>query len=160
MPTTVCLVDAAAVQLAAFVDCTRVSGSVKVSADYYDPYDPSLLGLKVMKVGSTTGLTVGEVYETAASYEATGMRGNIRYPFGYKVMSVSDQGPFTLPGDSGSLVTDLQGRPAGMVVAMDKSLDASALTFCIPIAFVIEALDIRLIGDCPWDVWPVPASPL
>jgi hypothetical protein len=154
------LVDAAAVHLAAFVDCGRGAGGVKVSGDYYDPYDPSLLGLRVMKVGSTTGLTFGEIYETAVFYEANGKRGTIRYPFGYKVISDSDEAPFTLPGDSGALVTDLQGRPVGMVVAMDKALDASALTFCIPFAFVIEALDVHPIGNCQWKVWHVPASPL
>jgi hypothetical protein len=159
--TNTCLVDAAVVALASFVSCSRDAGYAKVGADYYDPYDPALLGLQVMKMGSTTGSTFGEIVETAVSYEANTRRGPIRYLFGYKIMSLVDDVPFSLPGDSGALVTDLAGRPVGMVVAMDDAItDPSALSFSVPIAFIFEALDVRPIGQCPWSLNGVEAAPL
>jgi hypothetical protein len=160
-PTATCLVDAAAVELGSFVSFSRDAGYVKLGADYYDPYDPSLLGLEVMKIGSKTGSTFGEIMEVAVSYVANSRRGPIRYLFGYKIMSLIDDAPFSLPGDSGAVVTDMTGRPVGMIVAMDDAKnDPSALSFCVPMAFILEALDVRPIGQCPWALVGSEATPL
>ena len=159
--TNLCLVDAAVAEIASFVSCSRDAGYAKVGADYYDPYDPILPGLQVMKFGSKSGSTFGEVVETAVSYEATGRRGPIRYLFRYKIMSLVDDVPFSLPGDSGAVVSDLIGRPVGMIVAMDDAVaDPSALSFCVPMAFILEALDVRPIRPCPWLLTGLPNAPL
>jgi hypothetical protein len=155
-----CPVDAAVADLAPSVRRSRDAGQGKIGADYYDPYDPSILGLQVAKVGAKSGTTLGLVDETGA-FTVQCRYGPILYPFGYFVIGEDEGIPFTLPGDSGALVTDLADRPLAMVVAMDPPAgNPGARSFCIPIAFIVEALDVRLIGPCRWPFSGVPDRPL
>lgn len=147
--TLVCGIDAALVRPADGVTCGRkIGGELHTNGDYYLPLDPALYQLAVRKVGARSGTTTGHIVQVAVRFTASHQNRRITYPFGYLIMSDTDGVPFTLPGDSGSVVTDVWGRLIGLVVAMQdiSTGDPSALTFAIPIVWILEALNIRLNG--------------
>jgi hypothetical protein len=62
-----------------------------------------LIGTKVTKVGASSGVTSGEIVE---------LGGNFFYVQGHELT------PFSVPGDSGSIVLDISGRVMGVVVSI------------------------------------------
>lgn len=147
-PTLLTDIDAALIHPNGDVTCTRsIGGETETHAGYFQPDDPALDNLEVLKYGARTGLTRGRVCETGASLTTRTAHGAIRYSFGYWVMHERDGVPFALPGDSGSVVVARDGRVVGMLVAMqDPIQDPSAAGFVIPIAPILTALSIGLIG--------------
>ena len=90
------------------------------------------LGQSVVKHGRTTGLTFGSVVDTSFD-------GNVHYDgrvayFEDQIVVAGDTGPFSEPGDSGSLVLDTSGpHPVGLLFAGDDSH-----TIANPIQFVLN----------------------
>ncbi|MCY4496563.1 MAG: hypothetical protein OXC14_04695 [Rhodospirillaceae bacterium] len=90
------------------------------------------LGQSVVKHGRTTGLTFGSVVDTSFD-------GNVHYDgrvayFEDQIVVAGDAGPFSEPGDSGSLVLETSGpHPVGLLFAGDDSH-----TIANPIQFVLN----------------------
>ncbi|MYD95612.1 MAG: hypothetical protein F4Y02_18445 [Chloroflexi bacterium] len=95
------------------------------------PVAPAL-GQAVVKHGRTTGLTFGSVVDTSFDGDVY-YDGNVAY-FEDQIVVVGDSGPFSEPGDSGSLVLDTSGpHPVGLLFAGDDSQ-----TIANPIQFVLN----------------------
>lgn len=74
----------------------------------------------VAKHGRTTGLTFGTVDDISFDV-AVGLNGQFAY-FEDQIAIVGDDGPFSAPGDSGSLVLDNPGsHPVGLLFAGDET---------------------------------------
>ena len=147
-PTAACEVDAALIQPLEDVTCTRnIGGETQTHRGYYQPDDAHLENLQVVKSGAMTGVTRGRICETGVSLMTRSAHGLINYSFGYWVMHEQDGIPFALPGDSGSVVVAMDGRLVGLLVAMqDPMQDPGAAAFVVPIAPILAALNIGLIG--------------
>lgn len=81
---------------------------------------PPVLGLRVHKVGAASGYTTGTIVSTsaAASVGYGGPLGLVNFRRCLRI--VGDRGPFSVPGDSGSLVLDRDGAVVGIVFAGDE----------------------------------------
>ena len=97
-----------------------------------NPPNAPFLGQSVVKHGRTTGLTFGSVVDTSfdgiVHYD-----GGVAY-FEDQIVVAGDAGPFSEPGDSGSLILDTSGpHPVGLLFAGDDSH-----TIANPIQFVLN----------------------
>lgn len=120
----------------------------------YDPFTiaagvalkpiPGPLGRQrdVMKRGRTTGVTVGRI-------SAIGLDNvDVEYPFGTVFLNrqieiaSTDGQPFSKPGDSGSLVVDLDGNPVGLLAV--GTFDCR-LSYANPISDVLSALGVTFL---------------
>jgi len=105
-------------------------------------------GMRVMKVGRTTGHTVGEVVGQFATplgipYESERFRSMVYFQNAWAVQTLTGE-PFSLQGDSGSLVVTEDGwRAVGLIFAGTGGGDVS---FIIPIDAVLANLGATLIG--------------
>jgi hypothetical protein len=92
-------------------------------------------GLEVQKSGRTSGLTKGTVSAIKVTL-------NVSMGSGNDVVQFQDQVMMDLksaPGDSGSLIVDLQRRAVGLLFA-----GSSDHTVCNPISNVLDKLDVDL----------------
>tara|TARA_R110002051_G_scaffold154937_2_gene227064 strand:+ start:3338 stop:4489 length:1152 start_codon:yes stop_codon:yes gene_type:complete len=105
-------------------------------------------GLAVKKVGRTTGLTTGEVigqFQTPLGipYSSDRFRSHVYFQNAWAVRTMTGD-PFSLPGDSGSLVVTADGQNAvGLVFAGTTSGDVS---FIIPISTVLASIGGTLVS--------------
>ncbi len=120
---------------AAIAALDDVSSAVPEIMTIGPPANPPIapfLGQSVVKHGRTTGLTFGSVVDT-------GFDGNVHYDgrvayFEDQIIVAGDAGPFSEPGDSGSLVLDTSGpHLIGLLFAGDDSH-----TIANPIQFVLN----------------------
>jgi hypothetical protein len=100
------------------------------------------LGERVYKVGRTTGLTSGrisaiEVDAIMVEYE----RGFFTFDDQIEIEPVEGDVPFSLGGDSGSLIVDARGRALALLFA-GNNVDT---TYANPIGAVLETLDADLV---------------
>lgn len=79
-----------------------------------------LLGMRVQKWGARTGHTVGRIRSIRATPTVT-YRGAGAFNFRSVLRVVGASGPFSMPGDSGSLVLDDAGGVVGIVFAGDTN---------------------------------------
>ena len=95
-------------------------------------------GMKIIKVGRTTGKTVGEIkdvhFRTQIEYEGIGKLGFIEQIFCTR---------YSKGGDSGSLVLD---KASGMAVGLHFA-GADGGSVCNPIQTVLRHLGVRLVVD-------------
>lgn len=115
--------------------------------------DPVIM---VIKNGNTSNLTVGRL-NTIRSF--------VRYYFDGKPGEMSKEiavlprnsksGPFSAPGDSGSVVVDGVGRICGILAGGDGTTDVSDCTFLTSINFLVDRL--RENGFRP-NFFPLPAD--
>jgi len=115
-------------------DGIEVNSSIKDIGTPTTPREP-VLGQIVHKTGRTTGYTTGRVTQTDAMVR-------VRYPGGFalfedQVMISSDNGSFSAPGDSGSLVLCGLQPVALLFGGSDK------ITVANPISFVLDALAVK-----------------
>jgi len=95
----------------------------------------------VLKKGRTTGLTRGRI--TAIDFDHC----DVEYDFGIVVFDRQieiesiGEGPFSRPGDSGSLIIDPDGHPVGLLAA--NTLDCR-LHYANPIEEVLSALGVTV----------------
>jgi hypothetical protein len=104
------------------------------------------LGAIVHKRGCATGETRGEFWGVT-DVPLRVRRSPAVYVLYSDVLSIlsTDNAPFALPGDSGAILVDSQNAVVGLIVGMeDPEETPNPLTFAIPIATVLEALDVDL----------------
>ena len=79
---------------------------------YTDGEVARLQGCEVIKNGARSGVSSGVITDVDYWYNGPDMRGE------YIIIrpSIHRQPHFALPGDSGSLVSDLEGKPIGLIV--------------------------------------------
>lgn len=82
--------------------------------DFYTEADINV-GLQVQKSGRTTGHTTGRVVGIGATVHVGYDHGTAK--FIRQVIIEGDSGQFSGPGDSGSLICDMQNRPVGLLFA-------------------------------------------
>ncbi len=98
-------------------------------------------GTRVFKIGRTTGRRDGEV----SAVELDGVlieydTGDFEFDDQIEITRVGRR-PFSLGGDSGSLIVDTQRRAVGLLFAGD---DAD-VTYANPIQMVLDELDVELV---------------
>lgn len=103
--------------------------------------DPLDVGEIVYKVGRTTGVTRGRV----SAIEVDGLSveydmGDIEFDNQFEIERIGDS-PFSLGGDSGSLIVDRYRRAVGMLFA-GNDVD---VTFANPFAAIQDALRVDLV---------------
>lgn len=104
--------------------------------------DPAAIGERVYKVGRTTGLTEGrvsavEMDDVLVTYDM----GDLIFDNQIEIEPASLWQPFSLGGDSGSLIVDGRGRALALLFAGN---DADT-TYANPIGDVLEALKVDLV---------------
>ncbi len=100
----------------------------------------------VCKIGRTTGLTVGRITAFDLDPEVNYTFGSIRFKKQIEIDSVNDM-PFSLGGDSGSLVFTQSGQPVALVFAGSAigGKRNCGLTYANPIDAVLNALGITFL---------------
>jgi hypothetical protein len=104
-------------------------------------------GTEVKKIGRTTGLTHGIVHTVVSEpipipCNARGFKGNVWFKNVWYVRT--DDPPFALPGDSGSLVVTEDGSAA--VGLLFSSSSSGNLGLIIPIRHVLRKLGVELVS--------------
>jgi hypothetical protein len=103
--------------------------------------------LGVMKTGRTTGVTTGIIHTLVSEAipipcNAKGFKGNVWFKNVWYVRT--DDPPFALPGDSGSLVVTDDGKAA--VGLLFSSSSSGNLGVIIPIRHVLRKLGVGLVS--------------
>jgi hypothetical protein len=93
-------------------------------------------GMQVKKSGRTSGLTQGKIVAVKVTLNVSMGHGNDVVQFQNQVMAELKSGP----GDSGSLVVDLENHAVGLLFA-----GSNDHTVCNPIASVLDQLDVDLV---------------
>ncbi|MFD2265411.1 hypothetical protein ACFSM5_21085 [Lacibacterium aquatile] len=102
-------------------------------------------GMRVKKVGRTTGLSMGTIIGVMSNplpvpYAADKFRAHVYLEGGFAVRGDNDQ-PFSSAGDSGSLVVTADGEHAvGLIVA-----GMGLVTIMMPIQRTLDELNLRLL---------------
>jgi hypothetical protein len=133
------------------VDCaivkttTALVGNATPSDGYGAPKSSTVgatLGQKVQKYGRTTGYTTGTVNGVNVTVYVGYDTGVAIFTDQIEVQGTGGAPSLGQPGDSGSLVVDMQGHPVGLLFA-----GGGGMTFCNPIASVLKALDVTIDGE-------------
>lgn len=140
------VLDCATARLAAGIDwdVDRLTGLGRLAGVSDRPLDP---GLRVAKVGRTTGLTRGrisafELDDLAIVYDM----GNILFNDSLEIESTTSR-PFSDGGDSGSLIVDTEKKAVAQLFAGSDTGGRGNLgvTYATPIRRVLDALKVDLI---------------
>jgi hypothetical protein len=114
-----------------------------------DTPSDALPGGFVLKVGRTTGYTQGEVDAININNLNVNMGGSAiaRFDGQIQIKSLS-RVPFSRPGDSGSLVVDINSEPTGLLFAGSPSggFENTGLTWANPIATVLNNLGLEIVA--------------
>ena len=139
LPPQTNLVDAAAATILKGKRTESFQTPIQANARY---------GMRVYKIGATSGLTYGTVvstYSTArVNYGASGV-----FNFRDVLTIVGDYGaPFSEPGDSGSFVYNANGHVVGMIFAGERynknfNWGAPVKSFACKINHVVNSLSLR-----------------
>jgi len=112
----------------------------KINPHYWDEADVKL-GMKVQKVGRTTGHTRGEIVGVrSTSYVSYGQEGTAKFEKQFVVRGLNGSN-FSAGGDSGSLVLDMDNRPVGLLFA-----GGGSDTIINPIEFVVSRLKVKFFS--------------
>ena len=149
-PTEDVLLDASLVLAAGNVGLSAVVRETICSKRPRDLYE-TMDFIPVFKRGTRSGLTSGLLDPTPVTARVDLARADgrtFRYEEGWWVEG--DAKPFAQAGDSGAIVIDEDDCVIGMVVAVDSENmadpQATDRAFVIPIAGLIEGLEIALVG--------------
>ncbi len=99
------------------------------------------VGLRVFKVGRTSGLTLGSITAVEARIPRVGYGFGSASFEGSFIIEGLDGATFSAPGDSGSGIYDSRGRLAGFLYAGDGTI-----TLACPAGEALEALSLSLSG--------------
>jgi hypothetical protein len=110
-----------------------------------DPKPDRRLGAARAKRGRTTLFTIGTVYAVDVTVPVSGYAGNTTAYFENQVAIIGGGGePFSLGGDSGSLVYDSNTmKPTELLFAGGHTPDGIDITLANPIEYVVEQLNFR-----------------
>lgn len=115
-------------------------------------------GMRVSKVGRTTGHTEGrivsrELRPVSIKYSVAGHGFSAFILFGNVYSVHGSTGPFSAAGDSGSLVVEIDAkgtpiRAVGLLFAdgSDSSAPGDMRTFILPLEPILEGLEVKLVG--------------
>jgi hypothetical protein len=106
-----------------------------------------ILGESRWKRGRTTEATTGRVFALDVSVEVGGYACGASAYFVNQVAIVGSNGPFSAPGDSGSLVCVPGGdglKASELLFAGGTTADGQDITIASPIEFVIEGLGYKI----------------
>lgn len=113
---------------------------------YYSSFRPigvslAQIGTRVKKLGAVSSITKGFVYDTERTREI--WIGDIPYLFINQIVIKSNsQEPFSLPGDSGSLILNEGNKVLGLLFAGSEHL---GYTFANPINNIVKRMEVSLI---------------
>ncbi|EKM48527.1 uncharacterized protein PHACADRAFT_202705 [Phanerochaete carnosa HHB-10118-sp] len=101
--------------------------------------------LMVIKRGRATGLTIGRANEICSyvreGYSKYGVYGTSKE---WTIIPCdSKHGPFSLAGDSGSVIVDGQGRIGGVLTGGTGFADPSDITYATPISFILDRMQFH-----------------
>ena len=118
-----------------------------VSSNQGTYYDTPIAGLKVKRVGRTTGLTSGVIESRAAKvlpipYKSAKFKATVYFDDVWFVNGDDGQ-PFAAPGDSGSLVVSESGDEA---VGLLFAVTSIGLAVIIPIEAVLQYFGLELVN--------------
>lgn len=116
-----------------------LNGNVAVQATPGDP---------VTKVGRTTGYTTGEIDAVNVNNLSVNMGAGSRARFDNQIQIASLNGlPFSLPGDSGSLIVNTESNPVGLLYSGSKigGFNNTGLTWANPLGVVLNKLNLEII---------------
>jgi hypothetical protein len=119
------------------------SGLYDTPDDVTDP----LGGMAVKKVGRTTGLTTGEIIGRFSTplgipYVSDRFKSTVYFQNAWAIRA-TDGGPFSMGGDSGSLVVTADGASAvGLIFA---GVTDGSISYIIPIRSVLQGLGASLL---------------
>lgn len=94
------------------------------------------VGLAVQKVGRTTGYTTGKIVRVGNTSQVGYEKGTARFVRQFVIQG--DGGAFSQPGDSGSLIVDMDQRPVAHLYA-----GGGGTTLGNPIEFTMQLLKIK-----------------
>ena len=124
------------------VDPGNVAGKVRLSGNIIAPTER----MRVCKYGYMTGYTEGQIKGIGHNNLYVWYRGlTCRFDNQIEIESAADA-PFSLEGDSGSLVVTPSGDAVGLVIGGTKTQDGTRkLTYANPLRPVLDLLDLSLI---------------
>jgi hypothetical protein len=100
-------------------------------------------GMKVAKIGRTTGITFGYIFFESGSANVNYARGPVVFEEQIHIWGYDEQQgtvPFSEPGDSGSLVFEWEtGKAVGLLFG-----GSPAMSLATPIATVLDTLNVTL----------------
>lgn len=101
---------------------------------------------EVCKVGRTTGMAKGKITSFALDPVVRYSFGHVKFRNQIEIDSTTGV-PFSLGGDSGSLVFSRTGQPVGLVFALSaiEGTNNCGLTYAHPIDSVLEALEVTVL---------------
>jgi len=105
-------------------------------------------GAPVWKVGRTTGVTVGTIGSARLRFVAVDFAfGTLFFDDVFEVTGDNGQ-PFSIGGDSGSLVLNASNEAVGLLFAgADPSPQLpTGRTFCVPIRTVLDTFQVGLLS--------------
>jgi hypothetical protein len=141
--------DAALFKIA---DSNRVSSMQRAAYDTPAECIPMQVGMRVSKVGRTTGLTHGEVVSElpdceGIEYDVDVCGGKKYVYFKSLFVIVATHGDFSQGGDSGSLVINIDGNGVRRAVGIIVGGDGTGLSFALSLDRVLEHFDVALVSS-------------
>lgn len=138
------------------VDAAAINSQSQTNIEIRDVGVPSttpgvaLPGDIVQKSGRTTGYTMGVITATNAMINIAGYCGGaLPAPFFNQIMVLALNPPYSLGGDSGSAVLNMQGEIVGLHFAGTSGPLSGVFGFANPIGDVLGALGLSLdFDDC------------
>jgi DNA-binding transcriptional LysR family regulator len=123
------------------IDATSVPG---IGAITFPSVEPIMPGQQVMKLGRTSGFTVGEIMATELDDVAVDYLDVGTVVFDDQIEIKGSPGkPFSRDGDSGSLIVNADRQAIGLLFAGNPDLnDGAGLSFANSLSKVIAALDL------------------
>lgn len=137
----------------ALIDCRRTDGQYAPVTDTVGPHQVDLgayvpapilnppLGQRVVKVGRTTGVTLGILVGVGASSRVQ-YDGGVATFIDQFVFETEDGTPFSEPGDSGSMIMTEDMRPVGSLFA-----GGGSTTLANPLKYLLEWSGGRFFGQ-------------
>lgn len=139
------LIDAALCRLARTTAVVGFNGALGGMVRGARSIGPDDLGRTVTKVGRTTGVTRGRIVSVEIDGLPVAMGPGDVVTFSDQIeVSGGPAAEFSAPGDSGSLVLDLDGYAVGLLFAGGADSRGEDFTYTNRISTVLEQLGVRL----------------
>lgn len=134
------------------IDPDRVSSMQRAAYDTPTECIPLEIGMRVQKVGRTTGSTIGEVVAEMPDCEpieyGVDIIGGKKHIYFKGLFAILTTGAsFSQPGDSGSLIVNLDQNNARRAVGIIVGGDETGLTFALSLDRVLEHFDVELVSN-------------